>query len=140
MAAIIALDVGDRRTGVARAPIDVAIASPLETIDSTVDFNATLQELLVREKATMLVIGLPRSIDGNDTQQTKKIRALGETLKEKLSVPIYFQDEAGTSLKAKEELANKKGTYPKEMIDALAATYILQDFLEGPYKQLKRDA
>jgi putative Holliday junction resolvase len=139
MAAIIALDIGEKRTGVARSPIDVAFASPLKTLDTTTDFNATLLELLKEEKARAVVVGLPRGMDGQETAQTAWIKEVAQRLKGQIDIPLYYQDEAATSLQAKAELEAKGKDYSKDAVDALAATYILQDFLDEKFQSIKKD-
>ena len=126
---IIALDVGDRRIGVARASLIARLPEPLKTIEHLPDTPQTLVELVRRENAAAVVIGLPRGLKGQETPQTSLIREFVVSLKEHLSVPIYTQDEALTSHKAEEELAKRGVRYNKGDVDALAAVYILEDFL-----------
>lgn len=85
---------------------------------------------MAREQlATVLVVGLPRSLEGNDTAQTAETRAFARRLENTLELPVYLQDEALTSQKAEEELRARGVPYNKAEVDALAATYILSDFL-----------
>ncbi len=80
---------------------------------------------------TQIVIGLPRNMDGQDTSQTTAVRAFSNRLKDELGIPITWQDEAATSAKAIDELNARGKPFVKEDIDALAATYILEDYLSG---------
>lgn len=137
MKAIIGLDVGTKRTGVARAPLDVSLASPLTTLDSSDDTSDTLLELLNKEEAVAVVVGLPRGIDGQETAQTTTTRTFARQLEQESGLSVYLQDEALTSVKAREELSNKKSGHDKADVDALAATYILQDFLDSQQQALK---
>jgi len=125
----LALDIGDKRIGVAMANSIARIASPLTTlhVDDTIDEQiiALIKHNLINE----LIIGLPRGLDGQETEQTKKIRDFVDNFKSKTEIPIHLIDEAGTSLKAKEELALRKKGFIKEDVDSLAASYILEDFL-----------
>ena len=125
----LALDIGDKRIGVAMANSIARIASPLTTlhVDETIDEQiiALIKHNLINE----LIVGLPRGLDGQETEQTKKIRDFVDNFKSKTEIPIHLIDEAGTSLKAKEELALRKKGFIKEDVDSLAASYILEDFL-----------
>ena len=125
----LALDIGDKRIGVAMANSIARIASPLTTlhVDDTIDEQiiALIKQNLINE----LIVGLPRGLDGQETEQTKKIRDFVERFESKVEIPIHLIDEAGTSLKAKEELALRKKGFIKEDVDSLAASYILEDFL-----------
>ncbi len=125
---IVALDVGERRIGIATA-MSSGLPSPLKTIENTQNVSKDLVKLFEELGATTVVVGLPRNLEGNDTAQTASIRAFTDELKKHITLPIHFQDEALTSKKAEQELADRGVPYNREMVDALAATYILSDFL-----------
>lgn len=132
---ILALDVGERRIGVARASLDVPFPGPLTTLDKPETFVDDVVALVDSEDAGALVIGLPRNLSGQDTAQTAAVRAFAGRLEGRLQVPVYWTDEAVTSAKAEEELRSRGKPYAKGDIDALAATYILDDFIrEHPEK------
>jgi putative holliday junction resolvase len=126
---ILALDVGGKRIGVATANVIARIAHPLTTITNDDDVLQTIEELIRQEQAAVVIVGLPRGLDGQRTAQTGVIDVFVEELKQHISVPVHMQDEAVTSRQAEAELAARSKTYRKEDIDALAATYILEDFL-----------
>jgi len=128
-ATILALDVGDRRIGVAVANTEVRLASPLATLNNDSNIWQKLSELAEHSAVQAIVVGLPRNLDGKDTEQTKKVRVFMAELRANLGLPVHAQDEATTSLKAEEELKTRGKPYVKGDIDALAATYILEDFL-----------
>ena len=73
---------------------------------------------------------MPRGLDGQRTEQTIYTENFVQELKSHLKLPVYTQDEAVTSRKAEEELTKRGKQYTKEDIDSLAATYILDDFLQ----------
>ena len=127
---VLAFDVGGQRIGVARATTVARIASPLVTLinDDTI-FNE-IQALIKAESVGAVVVGLPRGLEGQETAQTQTIRDFVTELKTKTDLPIYFQDEALTSQKAEAELESRGKPFSKGDIDALAATYILEDFLQ----------
>lgn len=129
---ILSLDVGEKRIGVARADTSTKIAIPVKTI--SVD-GTELEEIarLSRLYSTnFLVLGLPRSNEGNETAQTLYVRNFARTLTEKYpEFKIRFQDESLTSVEAETRLKSRKKKFEKGEIDAEAATIILQDFIES---------
>lgn len=128
---ILALDVGNQRIGVARANTIARISSPFVTLQNGPSVVDEIERLIRDEDAQMLVVGLPRGLDGQETAQTQIVRGFVLALKNKLGdFPMQFQDEALTSRKAEEELAARGKPYVKGDVDALAATYILDDFLQ----------
>lgn len=133
---ILALDVGDKRVGVARASLIARLPEPLTTLQRGETFFEDLQRVISDEDAVALVVGLPRGLDGQTTTQTKTTEAFVAELKRHTDRPVHLQDEALTSKKARAELDAGKKQYRRGDIDALAATYILEDFLaaqrQGP--------
>ena len=124
----LALDVGSKRIGVALASSVARMPHPLVTIDAQSDVRSQLQRIIADETIGHMVVGLPRGLNGQDTEQTVAVRTFVAEL-ELLGLPVYVQDEALTSVKAKAELHERGGSYAKGDVDALAATYILEDFL-----------
>jgi putative Holliday junction resolvase len=125
----VSLDVGAARVGVALASAAARIAAPYATYANDEKLFARLQELIARELILVIVVGLPRGLDGQETEQTKAVRAFAASLQEALQLPVVFQDEALTSLAAEAELQARHKPYTKADIDALAATIILSDYL-----------
>jgi putative Holliday junction resolvase len=125
---ILGLDVGSQRIGVAIAHADARLPRPLLTLDATTDVIAQLEALIHTEAVSTLVVGLPRGLDGHETAQTQAVRTFVDTLAP-LGLAVYLQDEALTSRKAEAELEARGKAYNKADVDALAATYILEDFL-----------
>lgn len=126
---LLALDVGERRIGVAIATVQARIASPLTTLQRSESSAHDIQHLIDQHQAIGLVVGLPRGLDGQHTAQTTAVEAFKAGLDQALSVTLYWQDEAVTSRQAEEELEARGKPYKKEAIDALSATYILEDFM-----------
>ena len=129
MKSILALDVGERRIGVAAANSIARIASPLTTLINEGDIAATISRLVAEQNASKLVLGLPRGLSGQDTGQTQWVKDFGNSIEIAVGVPLYWQDEAVTSAQAEAELKSRGKPYVKADIDALSATYILEDFL-----------
>lgn len=129
MAAVLGLDIGEKRIGVAVADLGVRLASPLVTLDNNEQFVAELKALCAEREVAQLVAGLPRGLDGQDTGQTQYARDFAAKISQQLQLPVYYEDEAVTSLQAEDELRARGKPYAKGDIDALAATYILEGYL-----------
>ncbi len=126
---LLALDVGEKRIGVAVADTSVRIAIAYDTLE--VDGNEIQQiaRLVTAEDIDTVVIGYPRNQQGEATAQTAYVEAFAEKLQD-IAPEIMFQDESLTSVKAEELLKRQKKPYSKGDIDGLAASLILQDYLE----------
>lgn len=125
----IALDLGIKQTGVARGSNLAKIAQPLETV-KTDELIARLQTIIKGNNVHAVVVGLPRNLSGDDTNQTKWVRQWVTQAKSQLKVPIFWQDEALTSIMA---TGNQKIGKVNE--HSLAAAMILQDFLDSEAEQ-----
>lgn len=134
-ARIVALDVGHKRIGVASANVVARLANPLTTLEVKDDINQQISSLLSRETACALVVGLPRNLQSQETTQTKFVRKFIDDLRQQLTIPVYWQDEALTSQVSEAELKIANKVYQKGDIDALAAAHILEDFL-AEHKEL----
>jgi putative Holliday junction resolvase len=119
------VDVGSARVGIARGSSAARIAQPIETVSAD-EATSRLKLLAAENQTTAIVVGLPRSLMGDDTAQTEYIRKWVSRAKTEISLPFYWQDEALTTRQA-EELGVKNHT-----VDARAAAIILQDFLDTP--------
>ena len=126
---LLALDVGEQRIGVARARLDALFPQPLTTLENPERFVEDIAALCEAEKAAAIVVGLPRGLSGQDTAQTAAVQEFGKRLESVLAIPVYWNDEAVTSVAAETELRGRGKPYTKADIDALAAVYILEDFL-----------
>ncbi len=126
---IIGLDVGEKRIGVALANLEARLPRPLQTLENSDHAVSDITHLCDEYDAALLVIGLPRGLDGQETAQTRSAQMFGAHLESSLAIPIYWIDEAVTSVQAEAELQARRKPYVKGDIDALAATYILEDFI-----------
>lgn len=126
---IVALDVGERRIGVAVATRPVAIAIPYAVVEVDGSELGAVARIVGYEDATRVVIGYPRNQSGEPTQQTAFVEAFATRLTP-LVPNIIFQDESLTSVIAEQRLQSRKKPYTKGDIDAEAAAIILQDYLE----------
>lgn len=128
MSSLLALDVGERKIGVARASAIAKIAEPLITLQNDGTFADKLNQLIAEHGAETIVVGLPRGMNGQDTAQTAYVKQFMENLN--LESTIVFQDEAVTSVMAEQQLKKAGKPYTKEDIDAVAASLILNDYLQ----------
>lgn len=130
MSSILGLDVGNARVGVAIADSIARLPRPLTTLDNNESFSTSLQHVIDQETVTQLVVGVPRDMQGNETAQTRQTETFIAQLKNQVATPIATQDEALTSQQAEEELEASGKPFSKGDVDALAACYILQDYLQ----------
>ncbi len=129
---ILALDVGEKRIGVARADSETRIAVPVGYIEANGSEWQEIAKMASLNGTTFFVIGLPRSNDGNETVQSTYVRNFANTLIQMIpGAKVRFQDESLTSVMAEERLKSRGKAYEKGEIDAEAAAIILQDFLES---------
>lgn len=132
---VIALDVGEKRIGVALSDGDVRIAVPLDTLEVDGTELESLARLIARERAEVVVIGYPRNQAGEATAQTAFVEAFARRLSGIVSARQVFQDESLTSVQAEEQLKAYGRPYSKGDIDAQAAALILQDYLENSHEE-----
>lgn len=126
---IIALDIGEKRIGVAIADMQTPFPAPLTTLETSQHLLTEFRALVHKNSVIAIVIGLPRNQQGEFTAQTERVKHIVKLLKIPKTIPVYWQDESLTSVKAEEELKSRKKSYVKAEVDALAATYILDDFI-----------
>lgn len=135
---LIALDVGTKRIGVAKADSAVRIAVPYSAIEVDGNEFNKIASLARAWDINCFVIGLPRNSQGEETNQSLYVREFAKVLKRTLpDAKICFQDESLTSVEAEKRLKNRKKGYKKGDIDSEAATIILQDFLEQKGGKIK---
>ncbi|HTE22632.1 MAG TPA: Holliday junction resolvase RuvX [Candidatus Limnocylindria bacterium] len=131
---VLALDVGGKRVGVAMTNTLARLPHPHATLVRDGTFWDRLKKLLSEESIAEVVIGLPRNLEGRETAQTAATRQFTAEFQERFTVPVHMQDEALTSHQAEQELNARGKPFTKGDIDALAATYILEDYLKGGLK------
>ena len=130
---ILAVDLGAARTGLAVCDKNEVLSSPAGVLaerDRERLAQTVAKEALTRG-AGSIVVGLPRNMDGSEGESAKNARLFAERLKEIAQVPVALQDERGTTITAHAYL-DRTGTYGrkrKAVVDAVAATVILDDFL-----------
>ncbi len=136
MGRIMALDVGDVRIGIAVSDPMGIIANPLETYTRKGDINKDAKyivELANSRDVTLFVSGLPLGLNGNENEQTRKTREFIDVLISLTDIPIKYLDERFTTLSAERTLiqGNVRREDRKKVIDKVAATIILQNYLDS---------
>jgi putative Holliday junction resolvase len=132
---ILAIDYGKKRTGIAVTDPLQMIAGALATVETQTLFPF-LKKYVLAESVSLFVIGDPKNWDGSDTDATPLVRACIKKLqKEFPSIPIVTVDERNTSKMARQAMLDmgmkKKQRRDKSMVDQIAATLILQDYLDS---------
>jgi len=127
---ILALDVGERRIGVAVSDPTGTLATPHSVIRrrSKAEDFAAVARLAAELGAERVVVGLPLSLDGSVGPQARRVTRYAQALARTLSVPVELYDERYSTLTADELLA-EGGRKRRTPIDAAAAAVILQDYL-----------
>ena len=139
----IAIDLGDKRTGIAVGDSVTRRALPLKVVEVSISERggAALVEALAREvgeivearEACVLVVGLPLNMDGTEGPRAVGVRAFSQRLGAACGREIVFQDERLTSAQADWDMARSGLTHAQKKArrDALAAAALLQDYLDG---------
>jgi putative Holliday junction resolvase len=128
----LAIDYGTKRTGLAICDPAETIASPYGVIQGQKELLKKISEVVETENVEAIVLGLPLNMTGTESSQTRLVLKFAEQLKEHLNIPIYLQDERLSSFSAEEKLssANLTKEKVKQHLDAVAASEILEAFLE----------
>lgn len=130
---IMSVDLGKSRTGIAICDKTEFLAHPLTVIEekSPQRLLHKVAQTVIENNAELVVIGLPKNMDGSEGESAQNARNFGENLKELITVPIEFLDERGTTITAHNYLntTNTRGKKRKSVVDAVAATIILENYL-----------
>lgn len=131
---IMSVDYGDARTGVAFCDVREILASAYTVIKEGYQPKLVdkLVEIINIEKPELLVIGLPRNMDGTYGFRADKCKELGKALSEVISIPVEYEDERLTTVIAHDILSsnNVGGRKRKQTVDAVSAVVILQSFID----------
>ncbi len=132
---IISVDLGKARTGLAISDATGFLASPLDMIEekSPAKLLEKVAQVVQDEKAQLVVVGLPKNMDGSEGESAQNARAFAQSLSEKTGVKTIMQDERGTTITAHGYLSQRdvKGKKRKAKVDTVAAAIILQNYLDS---------
>ncbi|HET9056803.1 MAG TPA: Holliday junction resolvase RuvX [Chitinophagaceae bacterium] len=135
MARIMAIDYGGKRTGIAVTDPLQIIASGLTTVD-TKDLFSFLKNYFSKEPVELVLVGEPKNWDDTDTHATPLVNKFIEKLKKDFpAIPVKMVDERFTSKMARQAMLEmgmkKKQRRNKKLVDEIAATILLQEYLEN---------
>ena len=138
---IMAVDLGDARTGLACCDRTEFLASPIGVIHET-DFNEIIRQVAVASveyDVKEIVVGYPKNMNGTIGERAEKCEKFANILSQLVDVPVKLWDERSTTVSATNYLneTNTRGKKRKEVIDAVAATIFLESYLE--YRKNHKD-
>jgi putative Holliday junction resolvase len=138
---VVGLDVGERRIGVAVSDPSRTLARPVGVVataglaaDALERCAAEIGRLAAEDDGVaVVVVGLPRRLDGTANDMTPKVQAFAARLETRTGLPVSLQDERLSSREAESRLAlrEKNWRVRKQRLDAAAAAVILQDYLDA---------
>lgn len=133
---VLGVDFGKKRTGTAYMDMEIKIPFPCKLIEES---NArkvkmALINIIEEKKVDTVVFGLPLSDDGKESEWCFEIRRFADFLLKSVKVEIIFIDEYGTSKDAEYILRGKKKSVKKKSNDLIAATLILENYLNYLYE------
>ena len=130
---ILSVDYGDARTGIAVCDRLQLLASPVTVINQSYEPKviAEINELVKKHGAEKIVVGLPKNMDGTQGERALKCTAFAEKLQVETGVETVMWDERLTTVSAHRALnvTNVTGKKRKEIVDAVSAVMILEDYL-----------
>ena len=137
---IMGIDYGDARTGVSISDPTGFLAGSPQVISTwnTETLLEKLTELVKKERVEEIVMGLPKNMNATQGERAEKCKALGAQLEERTGVPVAYWDERRTTIEAHAILhaSGKKEKKHRKNVDAVAATLILQGYLD--FKRMQR--
>ena len=141
MSRILAIDYGKKRTGVAVTDILQIIANGLTTV-ATSELMDFILKYVEKEPVERIVVGYPKQMNNEDSENMKRITPFVNQLKKKLpNIPVELVDERFTSVLAHQAMLDgglkKKARQNKALVDEISATIILQTYLESKKYQFK---
>lgn len=132
---IMSVDLGKARTGLALCDKTEFLASPYKVIfeKSPNKLPKRVAEAAKEANAELIVVGLPKNMDGSEGESAQNARAFAEEIGKLTGLETVMQDERGTTVTAHNFLndTNTRGKKRKNVIDEVAATIILQDYLDS---------
>ena len=134
MSRYLGIDFGEKRVGLAITDPTRTIAQPLKTIEysSLKKLIAEIKDIIAEKKVVRIVLGLPLSMKGSDSAQTRVVRDFAERLRESCNLPVELIDERLTTVQAHQVIhqMGKKPSRHRHKVDQIAAQYILQTYLD----------
>lgn len=130
---ILSIDYGDMRTGVAVCDALEMLASPVTVIKESYEpkLIAKIKDVISQKKPNLIVVGKPKNMDGSEGFRAQKCIEFAKNLQEATGIETVMWDERLTTVSAHRALnvTNTRGKDRKEIVDAVSAVMILEDFL-----------
>nr|WP_294515242.1 Holliday junction resolvase RuvX [uncultured Bilophila sp.] len=137
----LAIDYGQKRTGIAVSDAGGRMAFPRKTIlmNTRAAFFEELITLIEAEAPDAVVIGLPINLDGEESLTTRQARNFAKSLARRTPLPLFWMEEALSSYEAERDLraAGRSAAKGRAVLDQQAAVRILQSFLDQPEDKRK---
>jgi putative holliday junction resolvase len=132
---VLALDYGSRRIGVALSDPTRTLARPLPFLPAQADGKLAreIAALARKEEVSLILLGLPRHMNGELGEAAEKVKAFAEALRQATAIPIEFIDERLSTVQAGRQLheSGKNTRKQRGLIDSEAATVLLQGYLDA---------
>lgn len=137
---VMALDLGEKRTGVALSDEGRILATPFEVVvrPSFAQLLARLQQIVVEQHVTQLLIGYPLNMDGSIGPQAERVRQQAKQIEIGLQLPVTLWDEKLSSVEAEQiwqanhpKRRTRQGRQLRPALDAIAAAILLQAYLDA---------
>lgn len=133
---LMALDIGDRRVGVALSDPGRRLSRGLQVIQrrSKEADMALIASLVDEHEVEKIIVGHPLRLDGSVGEQARRVEGYAAELEEAVGVPVVFWDESYSTERARQVMieAGSKRSDRKRRLDAVAAAVILQDYMDTP--------
>ena len=130
---ILSVDYGDVRTGIAVCDKMEILASPVTVITQSYEpkLIAEIEKIISQYKPELIVVGLPKNMDGTIGERADKCKSFADTLMEKTGIKTVMVDERLTTVSAHRALnvTNVRGDKRKGIVDAVSAVMILESYL-----------
>ena len=131
---ILSVDFGDTRTGLAVSDISRYLASGIGYVSpgGIVKTADKVAEVAKEQRASAIVVGLPKNMDGSEGFRAERVREFADLLRERLELPVVMFDERMTTMAASRFLneTGTRGAKRKTVVDTLSAHIILQNALD----------
>ncbi len=135
---ILGIDYGERRIGISMSDPTATIATGLTTLSNGPELFGELGQLIADFGVAEIILGLPLTMKGTDSDKTREVRHFKERLEQRYELPVFFEDERLSSRQASASMiemnASKKQRRNKSGIDRMAAAIILQSYLDRKNK------
>jgi putative holliday junction resolvase len=131
---ILGIDYGERRVGIAISDPTRTIATAVKTLPNNPDILKIIKQMAIDYAVSEIVVGLPLTLKGTDSEKTKEVRLFKEKLEQLCSIPVLFEDERLSSQQVASSLlfmnTTRKQRRDKGKVDQMAAALILQSYLD----------